>query len=96
MKYPVIENWFVSDVSGPHTPPEHRSIVVCGEVHGHKSRPDGDKIQTSRIQSIRGKVIATLNSKYRLGTVKKDYLDWMKEKGIEFNPDKPIRVKKVE
>lgn len=93
---PVIENWAcVYSEECSFKAPERSILLVKGTVFGHSKYKDGKTIQTSCIREVEGKIIHTQNSTYRLGEPKKEWLDWMKENGIDFDPENPIRTKRA-
>ena len=88
-----IECWStIEEQNNPFLPPEVKDLRIRGRVYGHPGQIDGSLIKTSRIQSIQGKVIYTLNTLYELGEPDPDFIKWMKSEGISFNPDEPIRI----
>jgi hypothetical protein len=88
-----IENWSTGNCdSNPFLAPEITGIHLRGQVYGHPGKTDGAWVKTSRIQSINGKMIETLNTIYELGEPNPDFLKWMKMEGIEFDPDNPIKT----
>jgi hypothetical protein len=91
---PVIDNWACVYGNGDaFTPPELRDLMVEGCVNGHYKYPDGKIILTSCIRKVEKDIIFTQNSTYRLGEPRKDWLDWLKENGIEFDPENPIKIR---
>ncbi len=91
---PVIDNWAcVYNDEQAFLPPELRVLLIKGTVTGHPKYPDGKRIQTSRVRRVENKIVYTQNSVYRLGEPKKDWLDWMEENGIKFDPENPIKIK---
>ena len=55
---------------------------------------DNQPIQTSSICKIDGKLVHTSNgSIYELGEPAAEYLVWMKEQGIQYDPEQPIKTR---
>lgn len=91
---PVIDNWAcVCSEEHAFLPPELKVLLIKGTVTGHPKYPDGKRIQTSCIRRADGKIVYTQNSIYKLGEPRKDWLDWMEENGIKFDPENPIKIK---
>ena len=97
MKLPVINNWSTTATSGdnPYLAPENNPLVVQGHVHGRDGFEDGSQIVTSHVVDVRsdrwGHTIDTVSgSRYRLGTVDAKWVAWLRERGIEFDPRRPI------
>jgi hypothetical protein len=91
---PVIDNWACIYNNGDvFTPPELRGLMVDGRVKGHPKYPDDEIILTSIIRKVEKDIIFTQNSIYRLGEPRKDWLDWLKENGIKFDPENPIKIR---
>ncbi len=66
--------------------PEIRGITICGDY-------GGQCIRTSLVESVDGKIVKTRSgSTYQLGTVKPQFLDYLKECGYKFDPENPIRT----
>ncbi len=81
----VIENWWTEPGGNGCTAPEVAGLVICGDC--------GDRgIRTSRVKSVEGKIVKTLNSTYQLGTIRKEFLDHLKECGYPFDPENPIKI----
>jgi len=89
-----LEQWAVSNLSGPYTPPECQIRCISGVVSGSPLFEDGKFITTSRIVSVEGRVVTTNSgSEYTLGDPDPDYVAWCVENG--FDPpseENPIRV----
>lgn len=91
---PVIDNWAcVCRNDNASIPPEFRKLIIKGRVKGHPKYPDNKSIITSDVCKVQKDIIFTRNSVYRLGKPKQDWLDWMKENGIEFDPENPIKIR---
>ena len=69
-----LERWSMVRCGGPYTPPELRSHVIEGEIHGHPDHADGTIVTTSRIVEARdGRVRTQSGSVYALGEPHPDY-----------------------
>ncbi len=90
----TLENWHTERTGDQYTAPELSHLTIVGNVKGHKSLPDGVLIQTSAIIDADGRNIRTENSKYYLGVPSQKWLDWMKDNGIEFDIENPIKKMK--
>ena len=88
-----LDDWAVhaSKVS-PYSAPETIASVLSGKVSGHPRFKDGHVITTSPIISTKGSTIETENTIYRLGLAHPNYKHWLLVKGIEYNPDNPVRM----
>lgn len=81
---PKIERWSVRvDDSNPYKAPEHRPLVLCGEVYGRDDFNDGDPVTTSRVLSldVKGKVARTRNTTYAIGEPDPKWVAWLSERG---------------
>ncbi len=87
----IIENWWTEPGGDMFTAPEARGIVICGECDHPKAVKTGI-IRTSTVKSVEGKVVKTLNSTYVLGTIKPQFLAYLKECGYTYDPENPIRM----
>lgn len=88
-----IDNYSVTSKSDPYLPPELAHKQIQGQVKNHPAYKDGTKIITSDIIAVNGRVVKTANSEYELLTPDPKWLDWMKERDIKFDPERPIRVR---
>lgn len=83
-----LHNWSVGDGGDPWLAPELR----CKRLHGYRCEDDRN-IVTSEIVSVDGKRVTTYSgSIYILEEIDPNYLKWMQENGIEYNPENPIKV----
>ncbi len=91
-----IEGWaLVYGNDDPYMPPEYRGRCLKGEVYGHPRRDDGETIRTSRIVSVDGlRVMTSSGSLYVLGEPRQDYLDWLREHNLPYDPADPIRERR--
>jgi len=79
------------DTDNPYAAPELFCNVVKGEVYNHPTQQDGKTIMTSQIVKVEGRIVHTRNSVYRLhGRPLKEFLKWMKDKGIPYNGEAPF------
>lgn len=86
-----LENWSVV-TRDPYSPPEY-GIYLAGSVYGHATRPDGQKITTSRIVEVNGRKVTTASgSIYEVGEVNPEYAKYLLEQGKPINPDNPIKL----
>ncbi len=81
----VIENWWTEPGGNGFTAPEIAGIVICGDFEG---RP----IRTSTVARVEGTVVYTRNSVYQLGTIKPQFLAYLKQCKYKFDPENPIRM----
>jgi len=85
-----LENWFVKY---KHGFTEDRNIG--GEVYDHPALPDGKLIVISTARYIEGKKITTINeSVYILGEPKKEYIQFLADNKIPYDPENPIKMVK--
>lgn len=86
-----LENWSVTACW--YSAPELGRTYLQGTVFGHPKKEDGKVVITSRVLSVEDKTVQTRNTTYELGTVDPDYVVWMEDNGIEFDPENPIKMK---
>ena len=61
----------------------------------HIVMTDGTRITTGPVVELEGRTVTTsIGSKYLLGAPDPTWVTWMAEKGIAFDPAKPLRWKK--
>lgn len=85
-----LHNWAVVTDNDPFKAPEIRGSYLRG------TREDELKpVVTSRIMSVNGREITTRNTIYVLGEIDLEYLQWIKDDGLEYDYDNPIKMKKV-
>jgi hypothetical protein len=89
-----LENWYVaSDVIwNPYRAPELRKYVLFGEAYHHPKFEDGDKIYSSPIIDIEGRVITTQNTIYILASADAAYTLWCKENNILIDLENPLKT----
>lgn len=70
----ILNNWRLITNENKHT-------QVVGNVYGNPNFEDGHLITTSRliVLDLVNKFIETYNSRYELGTIKEDYLQYCKD-----------------
>ena len=68
---------------------------MTGNVYDDpRGRPDGKSVVTSYIVFSNGKEVTTYSGTlYILGEPASEYLTWMKENNIDFDPENPITFK---
>lgn len=97
---PTLNNWScVTRTANPYQAPELGYLAVSGELgedhdYGHKVRKAGQKITTSKVVKSEGTQIMTNSGTiYDLGTPDPEYLEYLAEKGIDFDPQWPIKLR---
>ena len=90
-----LENWSVVSGGGsPYDPPECQKISLKGEVYGYPRFDDGEKITTSYVKNVDGRVVTTNNTIYTLGEVDLSYAEWCQANGCHVpTPEQPIKLK---
>jgi len=89
-----LENWLVTGTPDPYQPPEQQRKQISGEVYGHPTRRDGQRIRTTPICSVDGNVVTTQNSVYTLGEPAPEFVEWCRENGHHVpTPEEPLKVK---
>lgn len=89
-----IEQWSV----GTHKlneflAPECQTLHLSGKVYGYPGRPDGQRITTSEIKSVKGRVVRCLSREYVLGEPAPEYIEWCKEHGCHVPTEEvPIKI----
>jgi len=79
----ILKDWAV--VVAPrdgYTAPELLSMRLTGTVFGHPHKSNGKVITTSAIQAVRGRIVHTQNTVYRLGQPHKDYVKYLHAGGF--------------
>jgi len=76
-----IENWsLIYNQGNSYQAPEMFEKRLHGEVYNHPSQPDGNKVYTSSIIKIEGRIITTFSgSVYILGKPEESYVTWCRE-----------------
>ncbi len=55
---------------------------------------DTKRVSTSPIVSVNGREVQTCNSIYILEEIDPNYLKWLEESHVEYDPEHPIKIKK--
>ena len=87
-----LDNWtcrFTSD--NCYLAPEANPVCLGGIVTNHPAIEDGKIVRTSPIKDSEGRFVLTRNNLYFLGEPHEEFLTWIKEKDIDFDPENPIR-----
>ncbi len=88
----LLENWSVGVFSNVYQAPEMRSSYLTGTVYGHPRKKDGTEIDTTPIAAVNGLLVTTrTGTVYQLGAPNPEYLSWLKENNIPFDPAEPIK-----
>jgi len=88
-----LECWALCSTGDGYTAPEVFGRCLRGVVTGHHRKDDGERVVTSRVVSAEGRTATTASgTTYELGEPDPEWLAWMVEHGIAFNPDSPIRM----
>ena len=92
---PKLDNWSCGPViDDPYLAPERAGLCLHGTVTGHHRIPDGETIRTNRVAKVNGRTVVTESGTvYELGNPDPEYLAWMAQHNIPFDPDFPIRVR---
>jgi hypothetical protein len=84
-----INNWsVVEEPWNGYTAPECRRVQLKGIRNGEEKY-----VRTSNIKGVEGKTVYTKNSVYHLQDIDPEYLAHIKEKGYDYDPENPIKVK---
>jgi len=85
----TLENWSTCTSCGPFSAPE----VCTVRLQGHRVE-DGQNVVTSAIKSAHGREVTTRSgSVYRLGKPDAEWIAWLAERGIPFDPARPVKVR---
>ena len=86
-----LHKWSVESARDLWQAPELASIRLVG----YRDDETEHRVITSPIVEINGKNITTYSgSVYILEDISPDYLQWMQDNGITFDPDNPIKDKR--
>jgi len=81
-----LSSWWVPDIE-PFKAPEQKHMYLIGYLD------TGVRIITSSIISTTGRIVRTESgSLYELCNPDQEYLNWMKEKNISFDPENPVKI----
>ena len=89
MKEYKLENWSV--VADPYQAPEIRTLHLSGD----RTPENGlhNPVTTTRVVEVSGRTVKTRSgSMYILGEPDKEYLTWLDQNKIAFDPENPIKV----
>ncbi len=85
-----LHKWSVSSENDPWKAPEAQAKCLAGI-----RCEDDQQVVTSPIVSIEGRRVTTASgSVYILEDIDPDYVTWMKDNDIEYDPENPIRIKR--
>lgn len=88
-----LDQWVVRIGSGDlYLAPEKAGIRLQGLVTGHPNFDDGNRVTTSLVQEVNGRIITTISRDYELGEPDPDYILWCEEIGKPIDKDNPIKV----
>ncbi len=85
-----LHRWSVGELTSPYAAPEAR--LIC--LYGFRDQEE-KSVRTSAVVEVKGREIHTENSIYILEDPSPEYLSWMQENHIEYDPENPIRVRKI-
>ena len=91
MKVVEIRNWSVVGSGTPYTAPELMTPRLSGNVYGHPRFDDGCNVVTSRIESVDGRKVTTLNTTYLLGEPSEEYMNFCEKIGKPLDEENPIK-----
>jgi len=91
---PTIELWSAHhDLRQPFESREPRKLRISGLVYGHHRFDDGERILTGWLAGVNGRVVTTVGGTvYRLGDVSPDFVRWMHDASLPFDPEAPLRL----
>lgn len=89
-----LDDWHVARTSDdPFKAPEQTGIVLVGVVRGHPTKPDGERIITSRAVRSEGRAVHTENgSAYYLGEPSEKYRAWLRDNRPNWDAENPIKL----
>jgi len=86
-----LEDWSVTAIGGPYTAPELWREALYGKVYGHPKFNNGDKVRTSPIKKVDGRMITTASGTvYKIGKISPIYRKWLRKNRPNWNWRKPI------
>lgn len=73
-----IENWsIVIGQPNPYRAPECQTAFLLGNVYGYPGRKDGERIRTSEVVGVEGRLVKAYSGKiYELGVVDPGYAEF--------------------
>lgn len=89
----LLNDWSVTDdhAVNPYTPPEHTRKRLQGTVVGHPTRPDGERVVTSVIDDVVGRIVFCESRPYRLGKIAPGYRKYLRENRPDWDWRNPIK-----
>ncbi len=85
-----IENWYlVSNTDGDKTAVAV-SYRLRGDVYGHPTYKEGERLTTSEISSLEGNIVRCKSRTYYLGKPSQRYLASLAEDGFAYDVANPI------
>lgn len=98
MSNPTLDNYYTTAINMGLDSRMSGNLALVGIVKGHPRKADGKKIQTSSVdvdEGATGRTVVTASGTvYELLTPDPEWVKWMKENDIPFDPENPIRVLK--
>lgn len=91
----LVDDWATYPINPFLAPESGGAIGLTGKVApgADLRRPDGGPISTSAIVAVEGEIVTTRSgTRYRLGQIKAEFVEWMREQGIEWDAGEPIKV----
>jgi hypothetical protein len=92
-----VDLWATFPINPYRAPEQGGGIGLTGIVApGDDARhPAGGPMSTSPIVSVEGRIVTTRSgTKYRLGRIKPEFREWMREQGIAWDSREPIKIGK--
>ena len=92
-----IIDWSVVGQRTPYQAPETMTAHLQGYVYNHPDSdiPNGDFVITSEMVDSSGLTVTTdSGTKYILGIINEEYLKYIKDSGLKYDPSNPVKVKK--
>lgn len=91
----VLKNWAVVYSGNPYHAPEQLKAKLSGQVYNHPHFPDGTEIVTSSIKKADKREITTSsgNLYYIFESPSDDYLAFLRDNNLDYNPIEPIKLK---
>lgn len=97
MKTAKLENWSVIHDGGVYAAPELHALTLTGTVFGHPVKADGKVVITSPVEVVLGRTVKTSSGTvYELGDAATEYVTWLRDQALPFDPDEPIRMAREE